>query len=81
MELNVDITNLVITDIFRKPKRKIYLDITNLCKKIRQKMNTEQTNSDENPLILASQNDAINGTNIAHPGDENCTELREGSPV
>ena len=44
-------------------------------------MNTEQTNSDENPFILASQNDAIYGTNIALPGDENCTELREGSPV
>ena len=52
MEQNLDITKpalfneiLVITSTIRKPKRKIYPDITN-------KRHAEQTNSDQNPLIL-----------------------------
>ena len=31
MEQNLDITNLGITDIIQKQKRKMYLDITNKC--------------------------------------------------
>ena len=44
---------LVITNAVEKPKCKIYPDITKLINVItRQKMNVEQTKSDENPLIL-----------------------------
>ena len=39
-----------------------------------QKMNKEQTNWDENPLILVSQNTAINCTKIALLGNKNCLE-------
>ena len=42
-------------------------------------MSTEQTNSDENSLILSSQNVAINCTKISLLGDENCNDLRDKS--
>ncbi|KAL9985924.1 hypothetical protein ACROYT_G008378, partial [Oculina patagonica] len=49
---------LVITNTIRKPKRKMYLDITNFSKhttKSLQKMNVDQTNKDENTLILTGK--------------------------
>ena len=36
---------LDITNIIRKPKRKIYLDITNYSVNTRQKINAEQINT------------------------------------
>ena len=36
-----------ITNIYRKPKRKIYLDITNYNVNTRQKISAEQTNSQQ----------------------------------
>ena len=42
-----DITNLDITNIIWKPKRKIYLDITNCNVNTRQKINAEQINSQQ----------------------------------
>ena len=38
---------LDIANIIRKPKRKIYLDITNYNVNMRQKINAEQTNSQQ----------------------------------
>ena len=38
---------LDITNIIRKPKRKIYLDLTNYNVNTRQKMNAEQINSQQ----------------------------------
>ena len=38
-----------ITNIIRKPKRKIYLDITNYSVDTRQKINAEQINSQQIP--------------------------------
>ena len=38
-----------ITNIIRKPKHKIYLDIMNYNVKMRQKINAEQINSQQNP--------------------------------
>ena len=40
-------------------------------------MNREQTNSDENSLILVSQNAAIYRTTNLLLGDGNCIELRD----
>ena len=51
MEQKFDITNLDITNTIEKPKRKIYIDITNNCHRATT-MNAKQTNSDENPLAL-----------------------------
>ena len=57
---------LVIINIIRKFKRKIYLDITNKLMSTQQKMNMEQTktNNNDNPLIFAFQNVARNCTKI-----------------
>jgi len=41
-----------ITNIIRKPKRKIYLDITNYNVNTRQKINAEQINSQQILVIL-----------------------------
>ena len=41
-----------ITDLIRKPKRKIYLDITNYNVNMRQKINAEQINSQQSLVIL-----------------------------
>ena len=38
---------LVITSTIQKPKRKMYLDITNKCQHATEKMNAEQTKRDE----------------------------------
>ena len=40
---------LVITSTIQKPKRKMYLDITNKCQHATKKMNANQTNKDEAP--------------------------------
>ena len=45
----------------------------------KQKMNMEQTNIEENPLILVSQKAAIDCTKTALLGEENCIELHEKS--
>ena len=42
-------------------------------------MNFEETNRDQNFLIIASQNVAINCTKISLLGDENRIELRDKS--
>jgi len=43
---------LDITNIIRKPKRKIYLDITNYSVNTLQKINAEQINSQQILVIL-----------------------------
>ena len=38
---------LIITSTVQKPKRKMYLDLTNKCKHVTEKMNAKQTKRDE----------------------------------
>ena len=47
MEQNLDITNLDITSTIQKPKRKMYLDMTNKCQQATEKVNAKQTKKDE----------------------------------
>ena len=45
--MNLDITNLDITNIIWKPKCKINLDITNYTVNMREKIDAEQINSQQ----------------------------------
>ena len=56
MEWNLDIKEFFdVTNIIRKPKRKIYLDITKYNVNTRQKINAEQINSQQIGFNLYSK--------------------------